>query len=72
MDQNKEIRNISFNIFARDDGEARRGEQAIKDFIALMCEKGVKVTGDKIAEAFGKLKDSPFVLYEMIKFFSKK
>jgi len=72
MDVNKGIRNISFNIFARDDDEARRGEQAIKDFIALMCEKGVMVSGDKIAEAFGRLKDSPFVLYEMVKFLSKQ
>lgn len=68
----KGIRNISFNIFAEDDGEARRGEQALKDFIALMCRKGVMVTGDKIAEAFTRLKDSPFVMYEIIKFFSKQ
>lgn len=68
MDQ---VKKISFNIFASDDDEAQRGEQAIKDFIALMCSKGVKVTGDKIAEAVEKLNGSSFILHEIIKFFSK-
>ena len=70
MDQ--EIRKISFNIFAKDDDEAQRGEQAIKNFIAMMCEKGVRVTGDKIAEAVDNLNNSPFVMYEITKFFLKK
>lgn len=70
MDQ--EIRKISFNIFAKDDDEAQRGEQAIKDFIAMMCNKGVRVTGDKIVEAVSNLNKSPFVMYEITKFFLKK
>ena len=70
MDQ--EIRRISFNIFAKDDAEAQRGEQAIKSFIAMMCEKGIRVTGDKIAEAVGRLDNSPFIMYEITKFFLKQ
>lgn len=67
MDQ---VKNISFNIFARDEDEARNGEQAIKDFIALMCSKGVKVTGDKIAEAVKRLNKNTFILNEIVKFFA--
>ena len=66
------IKRISFNIFAKDDEEALRGEQAIKNFISLMCSKGVRVTGDKIAEAVGNLNDGSFVMNRIIQFFLKK
>lgn len=65
-------RNISFNIFARDEEEADRGCAAIKQFIRMMGENGAMVSGDKIAQAVGKLDSSPFVKSQIINFFRKQ
>ena len=69
---NPNVKKISFNIFAADDAEAQQGENAIKQFIKLMCENGAMVSGNKIAQAVDKLKNSPFVKSEIIKFFQKE
>lgn len=66
-----EIRNINFNIYAKDDEEAERGRKAIIQFINIMGRHGAMVSGDKLAEAVGKLGDSPFVMSQIIKFFKQ-
>lgn len=66
-----EIRNISFNIFAGSDEEAERGRKAIIQFINIMGQHGAMVSGDKIAEAVGRLNTSPFIASQIIKFFKK-
>lgn len=66
-----EIRNISFNIYAKSDEEAERGRKAIITFINIMGQHGAKVTGDKIAGAVAKLGENTFVTSQIIRFFKK-
>lgn len=63
------IREISFNIYANTDEEAEKGRKAIIQFINIMGQHGGKVSGNKIAEAVGKLNNSPFVASQIIRFF---
>ena len=65
------VRNISFNIFADSDEEAEKGRKAIIQFINIMGQHGAKVSGNKIAEAVGKLQSSPFIASQIINFFKK-
>jgi len=65
----KDIRNISFNIYASSDEEAERGRKAIIRFINIMGQHGAMVTGEKIFEAVGKLSSSPFIASQIIRFF---
>ena len=67
----KEIRNISFNIYANSDEEAERGRKAIIKFISIMGQHGAKVSGNKLDEAVKKLYDNSFVTSQIIKFFKK-
>ena len=61
--------NINLQIYARSEEEAARGRQALIQFIGMMKEKRAAVTGEKLAEAVGKLNSSPFVFNEILKFF---
>ena len=63
------IRERSFNIYANTDEEAEKGRKAIIQFINIMGQHGGKVSGNKIAEAVGKLNNSPFVASQIIRFF---
>lgn len=65
------IRPITFNIYAETDEEAEKGRKAIIQFINIMGQHGAKVSGEKIAEAVGKLQASPFVASQIINFFKK-
>lgn len=65
----KEVRNISFNIYASSDEEAERGRKAITQFISIMGQHGAKVSGNKIADAIAKLNSSPFIASKIIQFF---
>ena len=67
----KEVRNISFNIYADSDEEAEKGRKAIIQFINIMGQHGAMVSGDKIAEAVAKLNSSPFIASQIINFFKK-
>jgi len=67
----QEIRPITFNIYASSDEEAERGRRAIIQFINIMGQHGGRVSGDKIAEAVGKLSSSPFIASQIIKFFKQ-
>lgn len=66
-----DVRNISFNIYASSDEEAEKGRKAIIQFINIMGQHGAMVSGNKIAEAVGKLNGSPFVFSQIINFFKK-
>ena len=65
----EQIRQITFNIYASTDDEAERGRKAIVDFINIVGQHGGKVSGDKITEAMGMLKSSPFIASQIINFF---
>ena len=65
----QQIRNISFNIFAKDDDEAERGRKAIVKFISIMGQHGAKVSGDKLYDAVEMLNNSPFITSQIIRFF---
>ena len=67
----KEVRNISFNIYADTCEEAEKGRKAIVTFINIMGQHGAMVSGDKLAEAVTKLNDSPFITSQIIKFFKQ-
>lgn len=63
--------NINLQIYARSEEEAERGRKAIIQFINIMKERNIAVTGEKIVEAMGKLSSSPFIFNEIVKFFKK-
>ena len=67
----KDIRNISFNIYASSDEEAEKGRKAIIRFINIMGQHGAMVTGEKIFEAVGKLSSNPFITSQIIGFFKR-
>ena len=67
----QDIRPITFNIYAGSDEEAERGRKAIIQFINIMGQQGAMVSGNKIAEAVGKLNTSPFIASQIINFFKK-
>ena len=66
-----EVRNISFNIYAKSDEEAERGRKAIIHIINTVGQHGGKVSGDKIAEAVARLNSSPFIATQIINFFKQ-
>ena len=65
------IRPITFNIYADSDEEAEKGRKAIIQFINIMGQHGGKVSGNKIAEAVGKLGANAFITSQIIKFFKQ-
>ena len=67
----QDIQPITFNIYARDEQEAERGRAAIIKFINILGQHGAKFSGDKIAEAVGKLSGHPFVASQIFKFFKQ-
>ena len=66
---NMEVKTITFNIYAGSDEEAERGRKAIIEFINIMGQHGARVSGNKIAEAVGKMNKSTFIMNQIIKFF---
>ena len=67
----EQVRNISFNIYASTDEEAEKGRRAIVRFINIMGQHGGKVSGDKLAEAVGRLNNNSFITAQIIKFFKQ-
>ena len=65
------IRAITFNIYASSDEEAEKGRKAIIQFINIMGQHGGKVSGDKIAEAVGRINNNSFITSQIINFFKK-
>ena len=68
---NMEVKTITFNIYAGSDEEAENGRKAIIEFINIMGRHGARVSGDKIADAVGKLHESTFIMNQIIKFFKQ-
>lgn len=67
----KEVRKICLNIYADTDEEAERGRKSVIQFINIMGQNGAMVSGDKLAEAVGRLGESPFITSQIIKFFKQ-
>lgn len=67
----QEIRAITFNIYASSDEEAEKGRKAIIQFINLMGQHGGKVSGEKIAEAVGRINNNSFITSQIINFFKR-
>lgn len=67
----EQIRPITFNIYASTDEEAEKGRKAIVTFINIMGQHGGKVSGNKLAEAVGRLNNSSFITAQIIKFFKQ-
>lgn len=65
------IKNISFNLYAKDDEEAERGRRAIVKFINLMGQHGAMVSGDKLYDAVAMLNNSPFIFSQIVRYFKK-
>ena len=65
----EQIRPITFNIYASTDEEAEKGRKAIIHFINIMGQHGGKVSGNKLAEAVGRLNNNTFITSQIIKFF---
>lgn len=66
-----EIRKIAFNIYANSDEEAERGRKAITHFIDIMGQHGAMVSGDKLAQAIGRLPENSFIMSQIINFLKK-
>lgn len=63
------IKPITFNIYADTDEEAEKGRQALIQFINMVGQYGAKVSGNKIAEAVGKIDSNQFIKSQIINFF---
>ena len=66
-----ETRKIAFNIYSDTDEEAEKGRKAIIQFINIMGQHGAMVSGNKLAEAIGRLPENTFVMSQIISFFKK-
>lgn len=67
----EEVRKITFNIYAATDEEAEKGRKAIIQFIDIMGQHGAKVSGNKLAEAVGRLGENTFIMSQIINFFKR-
>lgn len=63
------IKQITLNIYADTDDEAEKGRQALIQFINMVGQYGAKVSGNKIAEAVGRLDSNQFIKSQIINFF---
>ena len=61
---------ITIKIYAEDEQEAERARHALGGFVDQLGEKGIMVTGDKIAEAVPKWDKNIIVRSQIIKHFS--
>lgn len=68
----KEIRNISFNIYASTDEEAEKGRSAIIQFINILGQHGAMVSGNRLYDAVRLLNTNPFITSQIINFFKKQ
>ena len=59
---------ITVKIYAEDEQEAQRAQQALGQFVNDMGTLGISVTGNKIAEAVPRW-NNPFIKSQIIKFF---
>jgi hypothetical protein len=60
---------ITIKIYANDEQEAKRAQQALGQFVNDMGALGIPVTGDKIAEAVPRWNKNPIVKSQIINYF---
>ena len=62
---------ITIKIYANDEQEAQRAQQALGQFVNDMGALGIPVTGDKVAEAVPKWNANALVRQQVINHFKK-
>lgn len=60
---------ITIKIYANDEQEAQRAQQALGQFVNDIGALGIPVTGDKIAEAVPRWNKNPIVKSQIINYF---
>ena len=60
---------ITVKIYATDEKEAQRAQQALGQFVNDMGALGIAVTGDKLAEAVSQWNKNPLVKNRIINHF---
>ena len=63
---------ITIKIYAADEQEAQRAQQAMGQFVNDMGAMGIAVTGNKIAEAIPRWNKNPLVKNQIINHFKNK
>lgn len=67
---NDKVVNISFNVWANNENEAKELRAAICDFIDWFGQRGVKVSASKMTEGISKWQSNFIVKNSIIKHFS--
>ena len=67
---NDKIVNISFNVWANSEDEAKELKSAMCDFIDWFGQRGMKVSASKLTEAISKWQNNFIVKNSIIKHFS--
>ena len=68
---NDKIVNISFNVWANSEEEAKELRQSICDFIDWFGQRGIKVSASKLNEAISKWQSNMLVKNSIIKHFNQ-
>lgn len=66
---NDKIVNISFNVWANSEEEAKELRQSIYDFIDWFGQRGIKVSASKLNEAISRWQSNALVKNSIIKHF---
>ena len=67
---NEKVVNISFNVWANDEDEARELKKALCDFIDWFGQRGIKVSASKLTEAINNWQNNFIVKNSIIKHFN--
>ena len=67
---NDKVVNISFNVWANSEDEAKELRQSIYDFIDWFGQKGVKVTASKLTQAINNWQNNAIVKNSVIRYFN--
>lgn len=62
---------ITVPIYAENEQEAQKAQQALFDFVNRYRERNVAVTGSKVASALKQLESNPFIKSQIDKFLTK-
>lgn len=67
---NDKVVNISFNVWANSEDEAKELRQSICDFIDWFGQRGVKVTSSKLTQAINNWQNNAIVKNSVIRYFN--
>ena len=67
---NDKIVNISFNVWANNEDEAKDLYKSICDFIDWFGQRGVKVTASKLTQAINNWQNNAIVKNSVIRYFN--